>query len=267
MKKVVKKIDQPIIFTYNVMLNVYKNFGQKHFEHIENHLSKQTNMKAIVLPIISYPEDSIESRAKQASQKIPELLSKHKAEKAHIISYSTSGVDMRYFISEFQGSQFVSSLSTIASPHKGAKVVTAYERKLIFDQHLQAISRLVGLDIASFQEYRPANIRDFNTFILNNPKVQYFTVGGEKMAAQCADSLKSSNGALFSEFNGTSGAPIDNDGVFCFDEVQWGTHLLNFEADHSDLVGLGRGNFRYEQVFDLLIQNIRYNYGTPIGEQ
>lgn len=66
------------------------------------------------------------------------------------------------------------------------------------------------------------------------------------MQAHCADSLKTPNGTLFSEFNRNRGAPIDNDGVFCYDEVQWGTHLLNFEADHCDLVGLGRGNFSYE---------------------
>lgn len=63
------------------------------------------------------------------------------------------------------------------------------------------------------------------------------------MQANSSDSLKASNNALFSDFNSQAGAPIDNDGVFCYDEVQWGTHLVNFEADHSDLVGLGRGNF------------------------
>lgn len=88
-------------------------------------------MRAVLLPIVSYPEDSIEARAKQASQKIPEILEKLGAKKAHVLSYSTSGIDLRYMISEFKGSEFVSSLSTIASPHKGAKVITAFERKLI----------------------------------------------------------------------------------------------------------------------------------------
>lgn len=87
------------------------------------------------------------------------------------------------------------------------------------------------------------------------------------MQAHCSDSLKSTNAALFSAFNKSTGVPIDNDGVCCHDEVEWGQHLLNFEADHADLVGLGRGAFNCDQVFDLLIQNIRYNAGKAVGEE
>lgn len=65
------------------------------------------------------------------------------------------------------------------------------------------------------------------------------------MIAETSDSLKASNLALFQNYKHDQGAPIDNDGVFCFDEVEWGQHLLNFEADHGDLVGLGRNRFNY----------------------
>ena len=30
----------------------------------------------------------------------------------------------------------------------------------------------------------------------------------------------------------------ENDGVFGHDECFWGDHLVNFEADHSELVGI-----------------------------
>lgn len=63
-----------MIFTYNVMLSVYRHFGGRHFEHINEILRKHTKVNAHILPIISYPEDSIESRAKQAATKIPEVL-------------------------------------------------------------------------------------------------------------------------------------------------------------------------------------------------
>lgn len=49
---------------------------------------------------------------------ILQILDKLGAKKAHVLSYSTSGIDLRFMISEFKGSEFVSSLSTIASPHK-----------------------------------------------------------------------------------------------------------------------------------------------------
>ena len=31
----------------------------------------------------------------------------------------------------------------------------------------------------------------------------------------------------------------DNDGAFALDECKWGKHLLNYAADHADLIGLG----------------------------
>jgi len=47
-------------------------------------------------------------------------------------------------------------------------------------------------------------------------------VGGEKMIAETSDSLKASNQALFLNYKHNQGVPIDNDGVFCFDEIEWG---------------------------------------------
>lgn len=41
-------------------------------------------------------------------------------------------------------------MNNITLFHRGAKVITAFERKLIFDNNLQAIARLAGLDFTSF---------------------------------------------------------------------------------------------------------------------
>jgi len=34
----------------------------------------------------------------------------------------------------------------------------------------------------------------------------------------------------------------DNDGIFAEDEIKWGEHLLNFELDHAEFLGLGSKN-------------------------
>jgi hypothetical protein len=38
-----------------------------------------------------------------------------------------------------------------------------------------------------------------------------------------------------------------NDGVFGHDEIAWGNHLTNFEADHGEVIGL-YGNKRAESL-------------------
>jgi len=37
--------------------------------------------------------------------------------KAHIISYGLSGVDFRYYISQFKGDEYVKTLTTLSTPH------------------------------------------------------------------------------------------------------------------------------------------------------
>ncbi|EGR29527.1 hypothetical protein IMG5_154150, partial [Ichthyophthirius multifiliis] len=110
----------------------------------------------------------------------------------------------------------------------------------------------------------PENMRSFNLSICNDQNVSYYSVGAETLQAHCSDLFKVTSNVLYNGLNKSYGPPTDNDGVFCHEEIQWGTHLLNFECDHSDLVGLGRKTNTYEQVINLLMSNIRYNYGISI---
>lgn len=48
----------------------------------------------------------------------------------------------------------------------------------------------------------------------------------------------------------------ENDGVYGYDEINWGKHLVNFEYDHSQVIGIG-GGFRGE-TFKLILENLKY---------
>lgn len=48
----------------------------------------------------------------------------------------------------------------------------------------------------------------------------------------------------------------ENDGVVGHDECQWGEHLVNFEADHTEIVGINPYE-QLESVFNLVEDNAR----------
>lgn len=49
-----------------------------------------------------------------------------------------------------------------------------------------------------------------------------------------------------------------NDGFVRTEENTLGTHLINFDADHFELIGM-RPKFNPENIFDLISNNIKYN--------
>ena len=46
------------------------------------------------------------------------VLAKMNVEKCHIVAYSLSGIDFRYYISQLNGDQYIESLTTLATPNK-----------------------------------------------------------------------------------------------------------------------------------------------------
>ena len=71
-----------------------------------------------LVPVLTDPNSGIESRAALLKQNILKQLDKLKVDKAHIVSHSLSGLDMRYAISSLGLSNRIHSLTTIATPHK-----------------------------------------------------------------------------------------------------------------------------------------------------
>ena len=62
----------------------------------------------------------------------------------------------------------------------------------------------------------------------------------------------------FIEENREKYLKTDNDGIFCHDEFQWGNHLGNYTADHSDVIGLG--NLKLNHLYDRIFDNLNYHF-------
>lgn len=66
------KVDSAIIFSFNILRSVYSNFGLTHFIPVQK-VFEQEHDKTALFPIINYELTSIEKRAKDISQKLPEV--------------------------------------------------------------------------------------------------------------------------------------------------------------------------------------------------
>ena len=72
---------------------------------------------------------------------------------------------------------------------------------------------------------------------------------------QTCEGLRFSNN--FIKEKKDKGFITDNDGVFSIDEVKWGKHLVNFDADHLQLAGIGEGE-DYQKLLRLIIDHVKY---------
>ena len=120
-----------------------------------------------LLPIVTELDDSIEQRAAKLSRKVPELLSKLNVETAHFAGYSSSGIDLRFAISELGLAKYARTLTTISSPHQGSKLALLSDRKFFKDEVIDPISRLSGVGLKAFHEFVPENMKHFNTYVEN----------------------------------------------------------------------------------------------------
>jgi triacylglycerol lipase len=68
------------------------------------------------------PYATIETRAEQWAQIIKKLISRYGYNRINVIAHSMGGLDMRYAISKLNMADCVASLTTIATPHRGASL-------------------------------------------------------------------------------------------------------------------------------------------------
>ena len=80
-------------------------------------------------------------------------------------------------------------------------------------------------------------------------------MGSERSPNLCSYSLKDTGKYL--QYKTEANQVYYNDGVFGHDEIVWGNHLVNFEADHGEVIGVyGNKNCESLKAVNELIDNI-----------
>jgi triacylglycerol esterase/lipase EstA (alpha/beta hydrolase family) len=159
----------PFVLTFNLRRSVFEHFGLSLFNQITQ-LQLQSG-KILLLPIVNGLSDGVFTRAEAIRRQLPQLLQAHHAEKCHLISYSLSGIDARYALSNLGISTYAKSLTTLATPHLGCKLAWLSERQVLSDKKSEPIARYLGVGLRPFWEVTPENMLHFNQRVKNVPSV------------------------------------------------------------------------------------------------
>ncbi|KAG7664022.1 TGL2 [[Candida] subhashii] len=162
--------------------------------------------------------------------------------KVNLVSHSMGGLDSRYLISKIHNNNKiykVMSLTTISTPHHGSECADFVVDLIGNNPILKAICP------TSIFEMTTENMKSFNSKVLDDPSVQYFSYGARfnprwynlfnftwlitKYQIQSKQKRVGSNQQLSDVF--------DNDGLVTVRSSMWGKYMGTFdEVDHLDLI-------------------------------
>lgn len=146
---------------------------------------------------------------------------------------------------------------TISTPHLGSRLATQLKENTLLINHQQIVEpaiRSLGVNYDMFlKDFNESAIKEFNKTIVDAPNVNYLSVGGKRPQLKGSESLRVSNEICGDDTTEN----YSNDGIIAAKESVWGKHLINFDADHFELIGM-RPDFSAKEIFNLYSSAVKY---------
>ena len=250
------KVESPVVFTFHINWKTYESLGLEQFNHLKNAFNSRGIKNLEFLPILTDKKTDMDNRVKQFKRGMERIVDKYN-KKAHVVGYSFAGILPRAYIGLQNGDEYINSLLTIATPHQGCRLVDFmvsrnYDDKMFL---MEPAIRNTGVHLDWLrEEYSTKILSETTAMYTNTDKVIYHSVGGRRQTIKCSESLRLTAEDLSDDLM----KDHPNDGLICINEAEFGTHLINFDADHFELIGM-RPNFNSSQMFDLYAQTIKAN--------
>jgi triacylglycerol lipase len=256
-----------IILAHGI-LGFDKVLGIEYFNGIKRHLeSKYEGVKVLTTAVD--PTDRIETRGEQLREQILTALGQtgqspflNPDEETHIIAHSMGGLDSRYILSpdnEGNIAEFITSLTTVGTPHKGSPVADLVYKMLDGKAYLNILSVLEETVIASLAFLGISNegLRDLTTEAMKNfngkyddniAVVRYFWATGIGRSTGAVTSALFLPTHEYIRFKGESADDRKSDGVVPLSSAKrevkgWEQVGDLWHADHADEVGHNLDNY------------------------
>ena len=247
------KIESPVIFAFHLNWKVYENIGLEQFKHIKQGFLSRGVKNIELLPILTDKKSDLESRLKQFKRGTERIADKYE-KKAHVVAYSFAGIVPKSYIGLHNGEEYIESLLTIGTPHTGCRLADSLVSRELSDKMylIEPALRSTGVHLDWFKEEYPGKILQDNSKRFNYGDVKFHSIGGRRVAIKTSETLRFTSEDLSDD----SLQNHDNDGLVCVEECEFGKHLINFDADHFELIGM-RPRFNANQLFDLYVQTVK----------
>ncbi|MEY8412564.1 triacylglycerol lipase [Lachnospiraceae bacterium 62-26] len=191
---------------------------------------------------------------KELADRIREIVAETGCGKVNIIAHSKGGLDSRYAISRLGIDEYVASLTTINTPHRGCifadylldKIPGAVKDKTA-EGYNSALKVLGDEDpdfIAAVTDLTASACKEFNQTVPDKPGVYYQSVGSKLNTASGGRFPLNFSHQLVKYFDGA------NDGLVAESSFPWG-------QDYTFLTTSGRRGISHGDMIDLNRENIR----------
>jgi triacylglycerol lipase len=193
---------------------------------------------------------SYESNAELLKVTIDRILDETNSEKVNIIAHSKGGIDSRYLIWKYNYGDKVASLTTISTPHHGAKIADLiYNQKVIHSRisknALVIFGKLYGdinpdLYNVNYQ-LTTEKMKEFNETISMDHRVYYQSI--YTVMRNSFDDLM-----FFYSHWYLKSVDGDSDGIVSEYSAKWGDNVLKLEGgiSHAEIVDYKKKNIWYK---------------------
>lgn len=212
---------------------------------------------------------TVENNAREVREKIFEIMKENKCSKVNIIAHSKGGLDARFLITGLNMGQYVASLTTISTPHRGSEVMNLLVKlpnniyKFItnlIDKSYKKLGDKNPNAYVSSRQLLPEYCVDFNKRIGNDNRVFYQSYTSV-MKNIFSDSLLCIPYGIMKAMGAG-----ENDGLVTIESAKWGDFRGTFRnkyrrgISHGDIIDLKREDYKlYDSVetFVHIVSNLK----------
>ncbi len=207
----------------------------------------------------------IAKSAEQLTQRIKEILAETGAEKVNIIAHSKGGLDSRYMINKFNMENYIASLTTINTPHRGCEFAEYLLNEKFPENAKKAIAftynntlKMIGDKepdfLSAVTDLTKSVCSKFNEEIKDSDKVYYQSVGSILENHKGGRFPLNYSYHIVKEFDGS------NDGLVGENSFEWGESFTLLKPkgkrgiSHGDMIDLNRENIPDFDVREFYVQ-------------
>ena len=195
---------------------------------------------------------SVERCGEELTRRIKEILQETGCEKVNIIAHSKGGLDSRYAISACGAAEYVASLTTVNTPHRGC-IFADYLLEKIPDKICNFIANKYNATLKKFGDSNPdfmEAVQDLtasfciklNEKLPDDSRVFYQSVGSKMNHASSGRFPLNMSYPLVKHFDG------ECDGLVSVGSMKWGSNFIYLNVpkgrgiSHGDMIDLNREN-------------------------
>lgn len=208
---------------------------------------------------------SVNDSALELEKRIREIVEKTGCGKVNIIAHSKGGLDARTAIAATSARQYVASLTTINTPHRGCEFadylldeIPEKQQLSIANKYNTVAAKLGDKNpdfLAAVYDLTSERCRERNEIIHDDPDIYYQSVGSVMNEASSGQFPLNFTYNLVKYFDG------ENDGLVGVNSFNWGSSLQMVRLQkkgrgisHGDMIDLNRQNLRGLDIREFYVQ-------------